>query len=55
MIYVAVYMNRRRGSMTCKHNFIAFKDPQGITWYVEPMNDKWSKPEDVMKDTFNSR
>ena len=49
VIYVAVYMNRRRGSVRCKHCFVAFKDPVGIIWHVEPINDKCSKPEDIMK------
>ena len=49
VIYVAVYMNRRRGSVRCKHCFVAFKDPVGITWHVEPINERSTKPQDIMK------
>jgi hypothetical protein len=46
----AVWMNRRRGSVcnSEKYYFAAFKDPRGMTWYIEPKSDKCCKPDDVI-------
>ena len=49
LIHVAVYMNRRRGSISWENHFVVRRDPRGVTWYVEPLSERCSSPEDVME------